>query len=684
MATGPQQPGPGMPLLGTRRLPWRAEGPWLKALLGALSAALLSALIGIAPGVARSAPTAADTAPATPPTACPLTALEPELDLARCLQHGPDTGTGTALRRHLSLTLDWAGPGLLTRVLDLRVPDALALTVTQQSGPTLGASDPTKTTGTQLGMGTGTAPPGPPPAPRLLQDLQAPAPYDQRVLPSPRLAVPLTLAPGRHRIQVDYRIYMDGRLYPLVLDERTWRERNAFKDMASGLALGLLLASLVLALMAWAQAREAATAAYALLVLMHAAGLAAVRGDLFAYVWPAAPQFNAWATLVSVSLVMASHAWFASRFLDLRGRAPTLARWHLGLIALVLVNLAFPPVDDVARRAGGLALVYAVLALWTIVRVQRHGATDHRLYSAGTAAYVVFTLLLFMLCGTGHSPWPGFDHFVFPEIGYLLETSLLSAALFWRLRQARQRQVSAQLQQLADTHALIEADSARRAAEERAEQHNLRLAGAGHDLSQPLAALRLSLAALGPQQDPTGVAAHLDRSIAYAQGLVRELMSQTRQEHEQAGADEPLCLGDCIAQVVHQHGPAAAAKGLRLRGAPCQAVLQASPLVVHRVLHNLVGNAVRYTRRGRILVGVRHRAGGLELQVIDTGPGLSLGALARLQRPFRQGPEPAPEGQGLGLYVVRTLCQEHGLRLQVSSRLGQGSVFAVWIPHAAG
>jgi len=102
------------------------------------------------------------------------------------------------------------------------------------------------------------------------------------------------------------------------------------------------------------------------------------------------------------------------------------------------------------------------------------------------------------------------------------------------------------------------------------------------------------------------------------------------------------------------------------------------------VSHDLVSNAVRYIRHGRSLVGVRRRAGGVELQVLDTGPGLLPEQLARLQQPFRQGSSDAAEGHGLGLFVVRTLCQQNGLQLSVSSRIGRGSVFRVWIPVEAG
>ena len=368
--------------------------------------------------------------------------------------------------------------------------------------------------------------------------------------------------------------------------------------------------------------------------------------------------------------------------MSLREREPVLYRLHLGLIALLVLNLLVPPPEAGAERAGLLAGVYAVLAMVVTFQYQRSGAPDARLYTLGTGSYVFFTIVLFVFCGTGHNPWPRFDHFVFPEIGYLLETSFLSAALLWRVRELRNRQEAARQQQLRDAQTLAELDAARRAAELRAEQRTLMFAGASHDLSQPLASLRMALGALQPRQDQASVVDHLDRTIGYAQTLLRDILAQARHDHH--AHDDSLMLGECIAHVVREHGPAASAKGLRLRGVDTRVELRASSLVLSRVLHNLVSNAVRYTRRGRILVGVRRRAGGVELQVLDTGPGLLPAQLALLQQPFQQGAAAAAEGHGLGLFVVRTLCEQNGLRLRVATRIGRGSAFCVWIPAGPG
>jgi len=584
---------------------------------------------------------------------CLLLSNEASPDIQPCLSEPP---AADGLRR-LRIELSWAGPGVIHRVLDLRVPDVLALTMRQQAV----AADGSMT--------------GPP---LLLQALRADSAYAERVLPSPRIAVPLSLAPGRHRIELDYRIHLDGRLYPRLDDDAGWRARNALGDMFSGMQWGLMLASLLLAVMTRVLAKTPVNWAYAALVAVHGAGLVQIRGDAFAYLWPQAPLFNQGITVLAVSLVLCTHAWFATQFLDLRERWPPVYRLHLLLLALLGLNLLLQRGEAAAAGAGVLALAYAALAFAVSWRSLRSAAADARLYTAGTASYVLFTIVLFVPFAAGHNPWPGFDFLVLPEIGYMLETACLGAAMVWRVRRMQQRQAAAREQQLQDAQGLIEAESARLAAHARAERNTLLLAGAGHDLSQPLASLRMALSALQLPQGQEPVAHHLERTIAYAQTLLRDMLAEARNEHR--AHDDRVSLGDCITQVVRAHAGAAAAKGLALRVVDTQVEVRASSLLLARVLHNLVGNAVRYTPRGRVLVGVRRRAGGVELQVLDTGPGLRPDQLQLLQQPFQQGTAAAAEGHGLGLFIVRTLCEQSGFRLRVASRVGRGCAFCVWVP----
>jgi signal transduction histidine kinase len=213
----------------------------------------------------------------------------------------------------------------------------------------------------------------------------------------------------------------------------------------------------------------------------------------------------------------------------------------------------------------------------------------------------------------------------------------------------------------------------------------LLLASTSHDLAQPLAALRMTVSALRSQAQPDPAHfQHLDQALLHAQTLLHGVLDQARDQHRQAAQAETVMLGELLAQVVQRHQASAQAKGLRLSCVDSSQEIRASALVLHRLLDNLVSNAVRYTLRGRVVLGLRWRSGGaLELQVLDTGMGLRESQLQALQRPFEQVDAQAAQGHGLGLYIVRSLCFECGYALSVRSVPGRGSCFAIRLPCAS-
>jgi PAS domain S-box-containing protein len=104
------------------------------------------------------------------------------------------------------------------------------------------------------------------------------------------------------------------------------------------------------------------------------------------------------------------------------------------------------------------------------------------------------------------------------------------------------------------------------------------------------------------------------------------------------------------------------------------------------VLKNLIGNALKYTSTGAVVVRLRPRNGGMEITVADTGAGIAPETLPVIFEPFRQG-EPTLTrkygGVGLGLYIVRRLLDVLGGTIEVESTLGRGSTFRVWVPSRA-
>ncbi|HET8871238.1 MAG TPA: ATP-binding protein, partial [Aquabacterium sp.] len=124
-------------------------------------------------------------------------------------------------------------------------------------------------------------------------------------------------------------------------------------------------------------------------------------------------------------------------------------------------------------------------------------------------------------------------------------------------------------------------------------------------------------------------------------------------------------------------------KGLTLRVRATQAVAWTDPILLEQILRNLVGNAVRHTERGGILVGIRSRGTHVLIQVWDTGAGIAPEDQSRIFDEFVQLNNPGRErrrGLGLGLAIVKRASQLLGYPIKVRSRLGRGSCFGVLVP----
>jgi signal transduction histidine kinase/CheY-like chemotaxis protein len=232
-----------------------------------------------------------------------------------------------------------------------------------------------------------------------------------------------------------------------------------------------------------------------------------------------------------------------------------------------------------------------------------------------------------------------------------------------------------------------------------AEQNNLAksrfLAAASHDLRQPVHALGMFVGALRSHDlapKSAELAEHMDASIASLDGLFTALLDVSRLD---AGVIESrpatVELTPIFARIRRDLSAEAEAKGVRLVFAPTTVSVCSDPVLLERVMRNLVGNAVRYTDAGTVLVGCRHLAkkgGGkrISLEVWDTGRGIAPEQQEVIFEEFYQVAGKTSEsgvGLGLGLAIVRRLTGllEHPMTLW--SEPGVGSVFRVQVPRVA-
>ncbi len=205
-----------------------------------------------------------------------------------------------------------------------------------------------------------------------------------------------------------------------------------------------------------------------------------------------------------------------------------------------------------------------------------------------------------------------------------------------------------------------------------------RLAGALHDLRQPLEALAIyaDLLTHDPAQ-AADLAPRMARAVAVAQGLARSLQDYAALRANAAALTQrPMPVPALLADLAAVYEPLARQKSLRWHMRGVDATLHTDAAMLRRLLGNLLANAIAYTARGGVLLAVRRRGTALVFEVWDTGRGMALRDQERVFEPFvRLGA--AGEGAGLGLAVVRELADRLGCSVALHSRPGRGSVFRV-------
>lgn len=216
------------------------------------------------------------------------------------------------------------------------------------------------------------------------------------------------------------------------------------------------------------------------------------------------------------------------------------------------------------------------------------------------------------------------------------------------------------------------------------------LAAASHDLRQPMHALGLFVAELGQKPhapDTRRLVEQIAISAETMENLLDSLLDISRLD---VGALDrqikPFPLQPLLERIEVDYRREAGLRGQRLRLRPTSLWVESDPLLLERILHNLISNALRYTPGGTILVACRKRGRKVRIEVRDNGPGIAPEAQEAIFQEFVQLDNPErnrAKGLGLGLAIVRRLTDLLEHPLQLKSSPGRGSLFAIELPSAA-
>jgi len=213
------------------------------------------------------------------------------------------------------------------------------------------------------------------------------------------------------------------------------------------------------------------------------------------------------------------------------------------------------------------------------------------------------------------------------------------------------------------------------------------LAAASHDLRQPLQAISLLQGILEKRvtdEDTLKVVERLDETVGAMSSMLDKLLDINQLE---AGVVRPdiidFPVDGLLDRVRTEFTLLAAEKGLEWRAVPCRLTVRSDPRLLEQMIRNLLSNALKYTKTGKLLLGCRRRGPKVRIEILDTGIGIPSNQVRKIFEEFHQLDNPArqrSQGLGLGLSIVQRLGALLDHPINVSSRPGSGSLFSVEVP----
>lgn len=368
---------------------------------------------------------------------------------------------------------------------------------------------------------------------------------------------------------------------------------------------------------------------------------------------------------------------FAAEFFQLRSRHLLLYRILIALSILVscltLANIVYPTASALSAVIA-LGLPFPILGA---ILAWRQNFSSALFFLVGSLTHCITSYFLILTC-LGVPLFRIELIFRIACFGLIFDIICFALAIIYHSHQVRLNYNRQLQERINDLNALTESEQLSAKALSMSKQAVLNLAATAHDLQQPLSAMQLLLSA---QNSSDPIAQNVKNALSYASALLNSAIGSAKNDFQAMQESiDAYCL---LEAAVQRHQSSSSAKQLPI-SLRCQSVsIQCLPIVVNRILDNLLSNAFKYTQQGKILVTGRLRNDKTFLiQVWDTGKGMDKKQVSKLTTPFERLNESEELGFGLGLFIVKSLCHQAGYLFSIRSKENQGSCFSVWVPQA--
>lgn len=496
-------------------------------------------------------------------------------------------------------------------------------------------------------------------------------PFSERPTALRDLTVPLTFAPGESKQLLVYAGAGGELRFDFELaDPNEVDEENLRSSITTYFFLGLLTALVLVNLSIFAAVRHLSYLAYAVNQTFIALYILHIEGFAFQYLWPNWPALNANATQILGLGVIMTSAIFAALFLRLKQLAPYFYQFAVACVVIAGGALVLSPWlgPQITNTIGTLLssispLFFVIAALVVIARGQVSGS-----YFALGWVFLSLGAILSGLTGLGiiQTPLQAFDWI---KLGTLLEALLLSFALSDQVRRINNNAIGSQKALVDSLEARLEEAKERLMLEQENEETNQalsdldrKLATTSHDVSQPIASLKLTLSALSASIQNPEVVMHLNSTLDNMESLLRENL-----DNYSADPNPRLTFGQLFTELKETHQEGAQSKGIEIRTAQSNLLIGQRTTPIRRIISNLTVNAIRHSGCNRILLGLRRLPNQqIRIEVHDNGRGL----------PVTNDPAES-RGHGLGMTIVKEICAEHDWSLEILSTPQTGVLFRI-------
>lgn len=447
-----------------------------------------------------------------------------------------------------------------------------------------------------------------------------------------------------------------------------------------------------------------------ILYVLHMDGLS------FKLLWPNSPAWNAAASLYLGLTLNIFAAIFARTFLNTSKNHPRIDKVLIGAIGftvLVLCSSLFLDNRWLKQYAFLIVTAGMLICMLSGIVAYFNGQKYARFYVLGWGG-IFFAAGLASVIHWVSSFFPVPMSFNAAKVGMFIDAFMFTMAIADQNNDVRnqrdaanEREKALLARQLATQKEITLLADRYHKVRTLAEEKSHLLASAGHDLRQPIAALRLAAHNLykGSKNDAS-VVRQFSQSFDYIEKMIKQYLerpdlAEASNYGTNASSDSKSIKSsvDCpqsqcgtvvesetfpvqilLQNVFLMFEAEANKKALQLRCVNSSAVVKANPLAAMRILANLVENAIKYTTAGKVVIGCRRRNYYVDVYVIDSGPGFSED-LDEICASYRRGENTnETEGLGLGLSIVAKLAQEHGYTFSLRSTSSKGSAIYFSLP----